>query len=94
MYLWLDWDTTKGRCFAPLWNYCRKVYKGYDDSMRSSGTEQRVDNLAVANPRFYLLSCIAAIVGLFALSVFPKDTTAIRPVWESYQQPYDYYSAS
>ena len=57
------------------------LFHRYNDQLPSSGTEPKVDNLAVANLRSYLLSCTAAIVGMLALSVFPKNTTVICPVW-------------
>ena len=41
-----------------------------------SGTEPRVDNLAVTNLRSYPLSCTSAKVGILKLSVCPKGTTA------------------
>ena len=37
-----------------------------------SGTEPRVDNLAVSNVQFYPLSCRVAIVGIVALKPFVK----------------------
>ena len=43
--------------------------------LSNSGTEPIVDNLAIANLHAYPLSCTAAIVGILALSVFPKKTT-------------------
>ena len=48
--------------------------QAYNDLLTSSGTDPRVDNLADANLCFYSLSCTTAKIGMFALSVFRKNT--------------------
>ena len=48
----------------------------HNDTLPRAETELRFDNLVVAKLHFYLLSCTIAIVGILALSVFPKGTTA------------------
>ena len=47
--------------------------------MLSSGTEQRIDDLADVNLRFYPLRC-SALVDIFTLSVFPKKQRVMTGV--------------
>ena len=51
-----DWATMTGRLLSPLWECMRKV----SYTLPSSGSESRVNNLAVANLRSYPLSRTAA----------------------------------
>ena len=63
-------------CLAPSWDYVGEVsFQGYNDTLPSSGTEPRVNNLAVANLHSYLLSCTAASWDISAKSL-SQDTTA------------------
>ena len=52
---------------------------GHNDHLPTSGTESRVDNLAIAKLRSYLLSCTAAKVRILTLSVFPKTQQREMP---------------
>ena len=53
-------------------NICGKCFsQGHKDALLSSGTELRVDDIAVAKLRSYPLSCTVVL----ALNAVPKDTT-------------------
>ena len=48
----------------------------HNDSLLSSGTTVRLGIFVVANLRSYPLSCTDAIVGILALNLFCRSTTA------------------
>ena len=75
----LDWATTTGRFAWPLYGSisATSLSHGHNDTLPTSGTEPRVDNLAVANLCSKPPSCTAATIGILALNVFLKDTTAL-----------------
>ena len=60
--------------YGSVYVMCR--YQGHNNTLLSSRTKIRVDNLAFANLCSYPLSCTAATVEILGLSVFLRDTTA------------------
>ena len=48
------------------------------DALPSLETELKVNNVMIANLRLYPLSCTVALLGILALSVFPRGHHSAR----------------
>ena len=69
--IWSRYGSTSIKCLS----------QGHIDALPISGIELRVENIAVANLHSYTPNCSETLIGILALSFFPKkNISAICPV--------------